>query len=116
MSGDPCVSSEITSPREPTDDEWGWAYDRLTGRGGGHRFPISTALVTLVWSAVHEHGWEIPEVTQHRIELRRYNADAGNCTQMDVWRDRLGRFAGATTFTIERTAKARSLAATRALL
>jgi hypothetical protein len=113
---DPAVPCEAQPPRQPTDDEWTWVSNRLTRSHDGQRFPASTALRDLVWSAVHEHGWSLPEVGQWRIELRRYNADADNWSQMDVWRDRLGRCHGAELFTIERTAKSRSLADTRALL
>jgi hypothetical protein len=74
------------------------------------------ALRRLIWSAVCEHGWHLPEVNQYRIELRRFNEDAGNWTQMDVWRDGLGRCRGAETFTIERGPKFRSIKDATALL
>lgn len=108
--------SAVVAPRVPTDDEWLWVYGRLSGRVTGEQFRTSTALVALVWSAVHEHGFSVPIVAMYRIELHRYNADTDNWTQIDVWRDRLGRFRNAHRFTLERAGSARSIAAAKGLL
>jgi len=102
---EPNHSDEKLPPREPTDDEWSWVYDRVTGRGQGTRWAASMALLNIVWSAVHEHGWSVPDVSVYRITLRRFNAEDRSHTELHLWRDALGRCRGADEYVRRPTAR-----------
>ena len=96
---------ETPARRKPTDDEWEWTYRRVTGRDTGHHYEASMALLHIVWSAVHEHGWSLPDVSPYQIKLRRYNAADESHSELHLWRDRLGRCRGADEYVIRQTAK-----------
>lgn len=97
--------------RVPTDDEWTWTYNRVTG---ARAWPASYALLHLVWEAVHLDGWSVPKVTEWEIVLERRH-DLGS-ERVEVWRDRLGRFRTATRSVAVQTDHVRSLAAMGNLL
>jgi hypothetical protein len=46
----------------------------------------------MVWSAVHEYGWSLPDVSEFRITLQRYVEATGDREQAYIWRDARGRF------------------------
>ena len=116
MSADQPNDALEEGPRKPTDEEWSWAFGRLTGRGTTRHYPASAALTGLVWSAVHQHGWSLPDVNEWRIDLRRYRPEDDGWDEMHVWRDRLGRCQGAERFVTQRAGKSRTIAETHELL
>jgi hypothetical protein len=110
------VARETLPPRQPTDDEWKWTYDRVTGRDHYANFPASTALLEMVWSAVHEHGWSLPDVSVYRITLRRYNAMGDSHAELHIWRDRQGRCRGSDEYVTRRVARNPTIKDTREAL
>lgn len=108
--------SDEIAPLKPTDEEWSWAFGRLTGRGTTRHYAASAALTGLVWSAAYQHGWSLPDVGEWRIDLRRYNAADDSWDEMHVWRDQLGRCRGAERFVTHPVGKSRTIAETHELL